>query len=213
MIHYGQIKTVRIFHRPSHHARVRHRPSVIRDCHDARVLHFAHLGQFFAARAFRQRPNWKHVGQLRPLPCSIIKRVTAGLSFIGSVFGIAQTLVQPPATAAAAPVAIVSLYSWPGSRRCTCRSIKPGATIRPVASNALPHRRALARLVQARRQRARLRLGDSATGVRCPATGRLHSHLRSAVSFRSYCPAFRTVAFFSVAILFRSSRLPPRASK
>src|SRR5689334_15226636 len=44
-------------------------------------------------------------------------------------------LVQPPATAAAAPVAIVSLYSCPGSRRCVCKSMKPGATIRPVASS------------------------------------------------------------------------------
>ena len=65
----------------------------------------------------------------------MMKRVTAGLSLIGSVFGIAQMLVQPPATAAAAPVATVSLYSCPGSRRCVCRSIKPGATINPVASS------------------------------------------------------------------------------
>ena len=40
-----------------------------------------------------------------------MKLVTAGLSLTGSVLGIAQTEVKPPATAAAAPVAMVSLYS------------------------------------------------------------------------------------------------------
>ena len=30
---------------------------------------------------------------------------------------------------------MVSAYSKPGSRRWTCMSMKPGATIRPVASN------------------------------------------------------------------------------
>ena len=66
--------------------------------------------------------------------CSITNRVTAALSFTGVVFGIAHTVVNPPATAAAAPLAIVSLYSCPGSRKCTCMSMKPGATINPVAS-------------------------------------------------------------------------------
>ena len=35
----------------------------------------------------------------------------------GLVFGIAQTVVNPPCAAAAVPVAMVSLYSKPGSRR------------------------------------------------------------------------------------------------
>ncbi len=43
--------------------------------------------------------------------CSITNLVTAAWSFTGFVFGIAQTVVNPPATAAAAPLAIVSLYS------------------------------------------------------------------------------------------------------
>ena len=34
--------------------------------------------------------------------------------------------VNPPASAAAVPVAIVSSSSRPGSRRWTCMSIKPG---------------------------------------------------------------------------------------
>src|SRR5678815_1477580 len=41
------------------------------------------------------------------------------------------TAVKPPATADAVPVAMVSLCSWPGSRKCTCMSMKPGQTIRP----------------------------------------------------------------------------------
>src|SRR3989442_813298 len=46
-----------------------------------------------------------------------------------------QMEVKPPAAAARAPVSMVSACSNPGSRRCTCMSMKPGATTRPVASN------------------------------------------------------------------------------
>src|ERR1700691_4262356 len=62
-------------------------------------------------------------------------------STTGIVLGMVQTEVNPPAAAAAVPVAIVSFCAWPGSRRCTCRSMKPGATMSPRASNfssALP---------------------------------------------------------------------------
>src|SRR5262245_45225267 len=52
----------------------------------------------------------------------------------GLVFAIAATAVNPPAAAAASPVAMVSLYSKPGSRRWTCMSRKPGATTQPWAS-------------------------------------------------------------------------------
>src|SRR5262249_14180408 len=44
------------------------------------------------------------------------------------------TAVKPPAAAARVPVAIVSLYSWPGSRRWTWMSMNPGAITRPPAS-------------------------------------------------------------------------------
>ena len=83
---------------------------------------------------FVTAPIGKTFASCAAWPWSMMKRVTAGLSFTGSVFGIAQMLVQPPATAADAPVATVSLYSCPGSRRCVCISMKPGATIKPVAS-------------------------------------------------------------------------------
>ena len=48
--------------------------------------------------------------------------------------GIQATAVKPPATAAAQPLAMVSLLSPPGSRRCTCASTSPGRTIFPFSS-------------------------------------------------------------------------------
>src|SRR4051794_9841599 len=57
------------------------------------------------------------------------------LSFTGLVFGMQQMDVNPPAAAARDPLSMVSACSKPGSRRCTCMSMNPGATIIPVASN------------------------------------------------------------------------------
>src|SRR5580698_3598543 len=45
-----------------------------------------------------------------------------------------QMLVKPPAAAAREPVSMVSACSKPGSRKCTCISMKPGVTMSPVAS-------------------------------------------------------------------------------
>lgn len=56
--------------------------------------------------------------------------VTPALSFTGEVFGMQATAVKPPVTADRVPVATVSLCSWPGSRRCTCMSIRPGVITR-----------------------------------------------------------------------------------
>src|SRR6266508_4563302 len=56
----------------------------------------------------------------------------AWLSVTGSVLGMAQTAVKPPATAARVPLATVSSSSFPGSRKCTCTSTRPGATIMPA---------------------------------------------------------------------------------
>ena len=47
------------------------------------------------------------------------------------MFGIAQTVVNPPWAAAASPLATVSASSLPGSRRWAWRSMKPGATTTP----------------------------------------------------------------------------------
>ena len=66
---------------------------------------------------------------------SRMARVMPAWSLTGSVFGIAHTAVKPPAAAARVPVAIVSLSSRPGSRRCAWRSMKPGQTTRPLRSS------------------------------------------------------------------------------
>ena len=52
----------------------------------------------------------------------------AGESITGFVFGIGHIVVTPPFAAACAPVITVSLYSNPGSLKCTCKSTKPGIT-------------------------------------------------------------------------------------
>src|ERR1700720_2464200 len=64
-----------------------------------------------------------------------MNRVMEALSLTGRVLGMQQTAVNPPRAAALVPVSMVSEFSCPGSRRCTCMSIKPGATTRPLASN------------------------------------------------------------------------------
>ena len=61
------------------------------------------------------------MGRTRTTPserafCSTYSTV-ARVCMVGSVFGIAHTVVKPPFAAARVPVAMVSLYSSPGSRR------------------------------------------------------------------------------------------------
>ena len=67
--------------------------------------------------------------------------MTPALSLTGSVFGMHATAVNPPATADAVPVATVSLCSCPGSRRCTCMSMKPGTDHEARAGSRRPRRR------------------------------------------------------------------------
>src|SRR5918999_698766 len=57
---------------------------------------------------------------------------------VGSVFGISNTAVTPPSTAAREPVSRSSFHSRPGSRKWTWVSITPGSTVRPAASNTSP---------------------------------------------------------------------------
>ncbi len=77
-------------------------------------------------------------GWTRQCPASRARASThsihAALSTTGSVLGIAHTAVKPPAAAARVPLAIVSLNDWPGSRRWTCVSTRPGASSAPPAS-------------------------------------------------------------------------------
>src|SRR6188508_162171 len=64
-----------------------------------------------------------------------ISDVTVALSLTGLVFGMHATAVNPPATADAVPLATVSLCSCPGSRRCTCMSMRPGQSTRPLGTS------------------------------------------------------------------------------
>ena len=68
------------------------------------------------------------------LAMSWIRATVPELSIAGEVFGMQTTEVNPPRAAAAVPVAIVSFAAWPGSRKCTCKSINPGQTTRPLTS-------------------------------------------------------------------------------
>src|SRR5262249_9656332 len=68
----------------------------------------------------------------------VMSSVTARQSFGGCVFGMQQTVVKPPAAAARPPDAMSSLYSWPGSRRWTWRSTKPGSRSAPSSSMTRP---------------------------------------------------------------------------
>ncbi len=78
------------------------------------------------------------MGKTRQSPTSLARcrtnSIAATLSSGGLVLGMQQTVVNPPVTAAALPVAIVSLCSSPGSRKWTCMSTKPGTTNLPVQS-------------------------------------------------------------------------------
>ena len=63
------------------------------------------------------------------------ERRTVASSTAGSVFGIATTATKPPAAAARVPESRSSLCSWPGTRRWTCGSTKPGNRCRPSPSS------------------------------------------------------------------------------
>jgi hypothetical protein len=63
----------------------------------------------------------------------LIHAIVLGLSGTGDVFGMQTMVVNPPAAAARARLNRF-LVAKPGLRKCTCMSIKPGATIKPFAS-------------------------------------------------------------------------------
>ncbi len=69
------------------------------------------------------------------LALDLTSSMMATLSMAGMVLGMATSVVTPPAAAARVPLAMVSLPSWPGSRKCTCKSTRPGMSQRPFASN------------------------------------------------------------------------------
>ena len=68
---------------------------------------------------------------------SMMRWMVPALSQTGLVFGMHTTVVKPPAAAASVPLRISSLCVWPGSRKWTWISTRPGATTRPVASTTV----------------------------------------------------------------------------
>ena len=78
------------------------------------------------------------IGKTSQYPASRPSRqtcsTTPAVSATGSVLAIACTAVKPPSAAACVPVSTVSASSRPGSRRCVCRSTRPGRATSPVAS-------------------------------------------------------------------------------
>ncbi len=62
---------------------------------------------------------------------------TPAVSATGSVLAIACTAVNPPTAAARVPDSTVSASSRPGSRRCVCRSTRPGSATSPSASTTV----------------------------------------------------------------------------
>ena len=85
------------------------------------------------------RPSWPprsstRTGDPEAAAAATTRPMTPGSSAAGSVLGMAHTVVNPPWAAAASPVAIVSASSRPGSRRCVCRSMNPGAIRTPPSS-------------------------------------------------------------------------------
>ena len=73
-------------------------------------------------------PAGKTLTQATASARCLMNAMVAALSAAGDVFGMHTTLVNPPRAAQRVPVSMVSLSLRPGSRRWTCRSIKPGTT-------------------------------------------------------------------------------------
>src|SRR5439155_11878793 len=84
-------------------------------------------------------PIWPRVtaatGKTRACPDSRARRITYSIrgrsSSGGTVLGMHATAVKPPRAAARVPVSIVSFSSWPGSRKCTWMSTRPGQITAP----------------------------------------------------------------------------------
>ena len=68
-------------------------------------------------------------------PCARTNSMIGIESCAGVVFGIATSAVYPPFAPARLPDSIVSESSLPGSRKCACKSTKPGSTWHPCAFN------------------------------------------------------------------------------
>ena len=78
------------------------------------------------------------IGNTSSKPAACPKRYTCSttpaVSATGEVLAIADSAVNPPLAPARLPLRTVSASSRPGSRRCVCKSTRPGKTMQPAAS-------------------------------------------------------------------------------
>ena len=115
------------------------------------------------------------------------------------MLGIAQIVVKPPCAAARAPLSIVSARSIPGSRRCACRSHRPGAATRPAVRSAAGRSEATVGIGQDRRRARR--------GRRLLLTGRRIDDPRTRQQ-----EGRRRVVERPEWLIGRAARAPPSAS-
>ena len=118
----------------AHHGRVHHATPVVADADRAGVAQVGHLGELFAVGCRpspRDRVEPRAAGRTRARQHHLGDRAR-----VVDRLGVRHRadVVKPPAAAARRPLAMSSLYSWPGSRRWACRSTKPGTTQHPAAS-------------------------------------------------------------------------------
>ena len=135
MIHDGQIEHPGIFQGPAHQIVVLHAMAVVTDGDDAGGLERADGANSSPAMFLVMAPATKTLILLSRAARSRINATVPELSMAGEVLGMQTTEVKPPRAAEAVPVAMVSLADCPGSRKCACKSINPGQTTSPVASN------------------------------------------------------------------------------
>ena len=134
----GNAERPRVLERRAHEMRARDRLAVVADRDGAGAHHLAEFGERLPLLADGDRADRIDArARCARCACRTMNPTAAWLSVTGSVLGIAQTAVNPPAAAARAPVAIVSTSSRPGSRRWQCTSMNPGRDDRARAVDDL----------------------------------------------------------------------------
>ena len=156
VVDHRQAERIAIFHHLAHQPGGGDGLAVVADGNDPRIFHRGDFRERLALASDRSRADGPDAHAADAAARSTIPRVTEALSFTGCVLGMQQTAVKPPRAAERVPVSIVSDISWPGSRRWQWRSMKPGATISPLASkiSAPSARRDSRRLSRCVRHRA-----------------------------------------------------------
>ncbi len=135
VLHDHAVEHLGVLECPAHQRGRGDRRAVVGEGDRAAGDQLAELGQLLALAALADRADRDRRWPAVPAGAwRTTNSAAAWVSIAGRVLGMQATEVTPPASAAAAPVAIVSSSSLPGSRRWTWTSISPGQTIMPRAS-------------------------------------------------------------------------------